>query len=141
MKKLSAKVLLMNATKKRFETIDEYIEAFPKDVQSILEKMRQTIRRATPEAEEAISYQIPGFKLNGNLVWFAAFKNHIGFYLMKTGIQAFKKELSAYKGAKGSIQFPMEKPIPYDLVKKIVRFRRKENLEKKRVREFVAKEL
>ena len=132
MKKLSAKVLLMNATKKRFETIDEYIEAFPKDVQSILEKMRQTIRRATPEAEEAISYQIPGFKLNGNLVWFAAFKNHIGFYLMKTGIQAFKKELSAYKGAKGSIQFPMEKPIPYDLVKKIVRFRRKQNLEKKR---------
>src|SRR2546430_15713218 len=141
MKKLSAKVLLMNATKKRFETIDEYIETFPKDVQSILEKMRQTIRRAAPEAEEAISYQIPGFKLNGNLVWFAAFKNHIGFYPMKTGIQAFKKELSAYKGAKGSIQFPMEKPIPYDLVKKIVRFRRKENLEKKRVREFVAKEL
>ncbi len=132
MKKLSAKVLLMNATKKRFETIDEYIETFPKDVQSILEKMRQTIRRVAPEAEEAISYQIPGFKLNGNLVWFAAFKNHIGFYPMKTGIQAFKKELSAYKGAKGSVQFPMEKPIPYDLVKKIVRFRRKENLEKKR---------
>ena len=132
MKKLSAKVLLMNATKKRFETIDEYIEAFPKDVQSILEKMRQTIRRATPEAEEAISYQIPGFKLNGNLVWFAAFKNHIGFYLMKTGIQAFKKELSAYKGAKGSVQFPLDKPIPYDLVKKIVMFRRRENLGNKK---------
>ena len=132
MKKLSAKVLLMNATKKRFETIDEYIEAFPKDVQSILEKMRQTIRRATPEAEEAISYQIPGFKLNGNLVWFAAFKNHIGFYPMKTGIQAFKKELSAYKGAKGSVQFPLDKPIPYDLVKKIVMFRRRENLGNKK---------
>ena len=131
----------MNATKKQFETIDEYIETFPKDVQSILEKMRQTIRRAAPEAEEAISYQIPVFKLNGNLVWFAAFKNHIGFYPMITAIQAFKKELSRYKGAKGSVQFPMEKPIPYDLVKKIVRFRRKENLEKKRVREFVAKEL
>ena len=122
----------MNATKKRFETIDEYIETFPKDVQSILEKMRWTIRKTAPEAEEAISYQIPGFKLNGYLVWFAAFKNHIGFYPMKTGIQAFKKELSAYKGAKGSVQFPMEKPIPYDLVKKIVMFRRKENLEKKR---------
>jgi len=94
--------------------------------------MRQTIRRAAPEAEEAISYQIPAFKLNGNLVWFAAFKNHIGFYPMITGIQAFKKELSPYKGAKGSVQFPMEKPIPYDLVKKIVLFRRKENLEKKR---------
>jgi len=141
MKKLSAKVLLMNATKKRFETIDEYIETFPKDVQSILKKMRQTIRRAAPEAEEAISYQIPGFKLNGNLVWFAAFKNHIGFYPMKTGIQAFKKELSAYKGAKRSVQFPMEKTIRYDLVKKIVMFRRKENLEKKRQRESAAKGL
>ena len=118
--------------KKQFETIDDYIKTFPKDVQSILEKMRQTIRRAAPEAEEAISYQIPAFKLNGNLVWFAAFKNHIGFYPMITGIQAFKKELSPYKGAKGSVQFPMEKPIPYDLVKKIVLFRRKENLEKKR---------
>ena len=122
MKKLSAKVLLMNATKKRFGTIDEYIETFPKDVQSILEKMRQTIRRAAPEAEEAISYQIPAFKLNGNLVWFAAFKNHIGFYPMITGIRAFKKELSPYKGAKGSVQFPLEKPIPYDLVKKIVTY-------------------
>ena len=122
----------MNATKKQFRTIDEYIETFPKDVQSILERMRQTIRRAAPEAEEEISYQIPAFKLNGNLVWFAAFKNHIGFYPMTTGIRAFKKELSPYKRAKGSVQFPLEKPIPYDLVKKIVRFRRKENLEKKR---------
>ncbi|TLX97390.1 MAG: hypothetical protein E6K90_10375 [Thaumarchaeota archaeon] len=122
----------MNLTEKQFETIDEYIQTFPEEVQSILEKMRQTIRRAAPEAEEAISYQIPAFKLNGNLVWFAAFKNHIGFYPMITGIQAFKKELSPYKGAKGSVQFPMEKPIPYDLVKKIVLFRRKENLEKKR---------
>jgi len=122
----------VNLTEKQFETIDEYIQTFPEEVQSILEKMRQTIRRAAPEAEEAISYQIPAFKLNGNLVWFAAFKNHIGFYPMITGIQAFKKELSPYKGAKGSVQFPMEKPIPYDLVKKIVLFRRKENLEKKR---------
>jgi uncharacterized protein YdhG (YjbR/CyaY superfamily) len=122
----------MNATKKQFKTIDEYIKTFPEDVQSILEKMRQTIRKAAPQAEEAISYQIPTFKLNGNLVYFAAFKNHIGFYPTSTGIEAFKKELSPYEGAKGSVQFPIEKPIPYDLVKKIVIFRRKENLEKKR---------
>jgi uncharacterized protein YdhG (YjbR/CyaY superfamily) len=122
----------MNATKKQFKTIDEYIETFPEDVQSILEKMRQTIRKAVPEAEEAISYQIPTFKLNGNLVHFAAFKNHIGFYPTSTGTEAFKKELSLYKGSKGSVQFPIEKPIPYDLVKKIVIFRRKENLAKKR---------
>jgi uncharacterized protein YdhG (YjbR/CyaY superfamily) len=122
----------MDATRKQFKTIDEYIKTFPEDVQSILEKMRQTIRKAAPEAEEAISYQIPTFKLNGNLIHFAAFKNHIGFYPTSTGIEAFKKELSPYAGAKGSVQFPIEKPIPYDLVKKIVIFRRKENLEKKR---------
>ena len=122
----------MDATKEQFKTIDEYIKTFPEDVQSILEKMRQTIRKAAPEAEEAISYQIPTFKLNGNLVHFAAFKNHIGFYPTSSGIEAFKKELSPYKGAKGSVQFPIEKPIPYDLVKKIVIFRMKENLEKKK---------
>jgi uncharacterized protein YdhG (YjbR/CyaY superfamily) len=121
----------MNATRKQFKTIDEYINTFPEDVQSILGKMRQTIRKAAPEAEEAISYQIPTFKLNGNLVHFAAFKTHIGFYPTPTGIEAFKKELSPYEGAKGSVQFPIEKPIPYDLVKKIVIFRRKENLEKR----------
>src|SRR5713226_2017219 len=115
---------------KKFKTIDEYIKAFPEDVQSILDKMRQTIRKAAPEAEEAISYQIPTFKLKGNLVHFAAFKNHIGFYPTSTGIESFKKELSSYEGAKGSVQFPLEKPIPYELVKRIVAFRRKENLEK-----------
>ena len=122
----------MNATKKQFKTIDEYIKTFPEDVQSILEKMRQTIRKAAPEAEEAISYQIPTFKLKGNLVYFAAFKNHIGFYPTSSAIEAFKKELAPYKGAKGSVRFPMVKPIPYDLVKKIVMFRRKENLAKKK---------
>jgi len=122
----------MNATKKRFKTIDEYIKTFPEDVQSILEKMRRTVRTAAPEAEEAISYQIPTFKLNGNLVHFAAFKKHIGFYPTSSGTEAFKKELSSYKGAKGSVQFPLEKPIPYDLVKRIVIFRRKENLQKKK---------
>jgi len=113
---------------KKFKTMDEYIKTFPKDVQSILEKMRQTIRKAAPEAVEAISYQMPTFKLNGkNLVHFAAFKNHIGFYPIPSGIEAFKKALSPYKQGKGSVQFPIDKPIPYDLVKKIVIFRVKEN--------------
>jgi uncharacterized protein YdhG (YjbR/CyaY superfamily) len=114
-----------------FKTMDEYISTFPEDVQSILQEMRQTIRRAAPEAMEAISYQIPTFKLNGNLVHFAAFKNHIGFYPTSSGIEAFKRELTPYKGAKGSVQFPLDKPVPFDLVGRIVRFRVKENLKKK----------
>ncbi|MFI5449458.1 MAG: iron chaperone [Candidatus Bathyarchaeia archaeon] len=118
-------------SRERFKTIDEYIKTFPTDVQSILERMRQTIRKAAPEAVEAISYGIPTFKLNGSLVHFAAFKKHIGFYPTSSGIRAFKKELSSYKWSKGSVQFPKDKPIPYDLVKKIVRFRVKENLKKK----------
>ncbi len=118
---------------KQFKTIDEYIKTFPEDVQSILEKMRQTIRQTAPEAVEAISYQMPTFKLNGkNLVHFASYKNHIGFYQTSSGIEAFKKELSPYKGAKGSVQFPLKEPIPYDLVKKIIMFRVKEELEKER---------
>ena len=113
--------------KKQFETIDKYIESYPEKVQSVLEKMRQTIRKAAPEAIEAISYQMPTFKLNGkNLVHFAAFKNHIGFYPIPSGIKAFKKELSQYKVGKGSVQFPLDKPVPYDLVRKIVVFRMKE---------------
>ena len=114
--------------KKRFSTIDEYIGIFPYDVQRILKKMRRTIRDAAPESLEAISYQIPTFKLHGNLVHFAAFKKHIGFYPTSSGIDAFKKELSPYPGRKGSVQFPIDKPIPYDLVKKITLFRVKENL-------------
>ena len=116
----------------QFRTMDEYIGTYPKNVQDILQKLRQTIGKAAPKAEEAISYQIPTFKLNGNLVHFAAFKNHIGFYPTSTGIRAFKKELSRYKGAKGSVQFPLGKPVPYDLVRKIVIFRVMENLEKKK---------
>ena len=111
-------------------TIDEYIATFPKDVQTILQKIRATIRKAAPQAEEAISYQMPTFKLNGNLVHFAAFKSHIGFYPVPSGIEKFKKELSAYKGAKGSVQFPLDQPIPYGLIGRIVKFRVKENLEK-----------
>ena len=113
---------------KKFETIDEYITIFPKNVQDILEKLRKVIRKSAPEAEETISYGMPTFKLNGNLVHFAAYKNHIGFYPTPSGIEAFKKELSQYKGAKGSVQFPIDKPIPLDLVEKIVIFRVKENL-------------
>jgi len=115
--------------RKQFKTIDEYIEAFPTNVQNILEKMRKTIRKGAPEAIEVISYQMPTFKLNGkNLVHFAAFKNHIGFYPIPTGIEAFKEELSQYKQGKGSVQFPIDKPIPYDLVEKVVKYRVKENL-------------
>jgi uncharacterized protein YdhG (YjbR/CyaY superfamily) len=115
--------------KKKFQTVDEYIKTFPEDVQIILEKIRQTIRKAAPEAVEAISYGIPTFKLNGRyLVYFAAWKNHIGFYPMPSGAKAFKKELSVYKQGKGSIQFPLDRPIPYDLVYKIVSFRIKDNL-------------
>lgn len=113
---------------KKFETMDEYIKTFPKGVRSILEKMRQTIQKAAPEAVEAISYQMPTFKLNGkNLVHFTPFKNHIGFYPIPSGIEAFKKELGPYKQGKGSVQFPIDKAVPYDLVRKIVIFRAKEN--------------
>ncbi len=117
---------------KKITTIDEYIKTFPKEIQANLEKMRQTIRKAAPEAEEAISYRMPAFKLNGYLVFFAAFKHHIGFYPTPSAILKFKKELSPYKFAKGSIQFPLDKPIPFNLVKKIVAFRVAENLKKKR---------
>ncbi len=113
-----------------FKTIDEYIYSFPKDIQAILEKTRKTIRNAAPEAEEAISYQMPTFKLNGNLVYFAAYKNHIGFYPIPSGIEAFKDELAPYIAGKGTLRFPLDKPIPYDLIKKIVIFRVKENMAK-----------
>ena len=111
-------------------TIDEYIAGFPPGVQEILEKIRMTIREAAPDAEETIKYQIPTFTLKGNLVHFAAFKKHIGFYPEPTGMEAFKDELSVYEGAKGSVQFPLDQPIPYDLISRIVAFRVKENLER-----------
>ena len=112
------------------KTIDEYIAGFPQDVQVILEKIRRTVREAAPDAEEAIKYQMPTFRLKGNLVHFAAFKNHIGFYPVPTGIEAFKDELSVYEGGKGSVRFPLDRPIPYDLISRIVQFRVKENLKK-----------
>ena len=111
-------------------TIDEYIAGFPQEVQGILEQIRRTIHEAAPEATEAISYQMPTFKLYGNLVHFAAFQHHIGFYPVPSGIEKFKTELSVYKQGKGSVQFPLDQPIPYDLIRRIVEFRVEENLEK-----------
>lgn len=118
--------------KKVFKTIDEYISTFPKNIQSILQMLRQVIRESAPGAEEAIRYQMPTFRLNGNLVHFAAFKNHIGFYPTPSAIEAFKEKLFTYKTSKGAVQFPMNEPIPFDLVKRMVRFRVKENLSKKK---------
>lgn len=112
------------------KNIDEYIAGFPKDVQSILERIRKTIEKAAPDAEEAIKYQMPTFTLQGNLVHFAAYKNHIGLYPTPNAILKFKKELSGYQSAKGSVQFPLNEPMPFDLITKIVKFRVKENLEK-----------
>jgi uncharacterized protein YdhG (YjbR/CyaY superfamily) len=118
-------------SKKQFETIDEYKKTFPKDVQSILERMRQTIRRAAPEAEETISYQIPTFKLKGSSIeHFAAFKKHIGLY--PPAPREFKNEASKYEGPKGNLKFPTDEPIPYDLVTRIVLFRKKAVLENKK---------
>lgn len=112
------------------KTMDEFIANSPKEAQPALRKIRALVRKAAPGAEEAINYGIPTFKLNGNLVHFAGFKSHIGFYPTPTGIEKFKKELSAYETAKGSVKFPLDAPIPYNLIERIVRFRVKENLEK-----------
>lgn len=112
-------------------TIDEYIAGFPPDVQVILQKVRQTIRKAAPGAEETIKYRMPTFTLNGkNLVHFAGHQHHIGFYPTPSGIQQFKEELSAYENSKGSVQFPLDRPIPYTLIGRITRFRLKENRER-----------
>ncbi len=113
-----------------YKTIDEYISTFPPDIQQVLQKMRQAIKEAAPEAKEVISYGMPAFKLNRVLVYFAAHQNHIGFYPTASGIEAFKKELSAYKWSKGAVQFPLDKPVPLDLVARIVKFRVEESLKK-----------
>jgi uncharacterized protein YdhG (YjbR/CyaY superfamily) len=114
------------------DSIDAYIAGFPEDVQGILERIRGIVRDAAPDAEEAIKYQIPTFVLNGNLVHFAAFQKHIGLYPTPSGIEHFKDDLSAYNSAKGSVQFPLDSPIPYTLIRKIVKFRVNENREKAR---------
>ena len=112
------------------KNVDEYILAFPKEVQRLLEELRATIKKAAPGAEEVISYQMPAFKFHGMLVYFAGYKNHIGFYPTPSGIEAFRKELSVYKGAKGSVQFPINSPLPSNLISKIVKYRVRENLER-----------
>jgi len=118
-------------SKNQPETMDEYIKAFPKDVQSVLEKIRQSIRKAVPEAEETISYRMPSFKLKGRiLVYFAAFRKHIGFY--PPAPREFKKEVSKYEGPKGNLKFPTDEPIPYDLITRIVLFRKKAILDRKK---------
>jgi uncharacterized protein YdhG (YjbR/CyaY superfamily) len=108
-------------------TIDDYIAGFPEHVQALLQEVRRVIREAAPQAEEAIKYRIPTFIQGGNLVHFAAFEKHIGFYPTPSGIEQFQESLSAYKKAKGSVQFPLDAPIPYDLIRQIVRFRVVEN--------------
>ena len=120
----------MDTEKTAPTTIDAYIAGFPPDVQNILQKIRQTIHKAVPEAQEKISYGMPTFTLKGNLVHFGAFKTHIGFYPTPSGIENFKDELAVYKGAKGSVQFPLDEPLPLDLVRRIVEFRVEENLAK-----------
>ncbi len=120
----------MNKETVKPNTIDEYIQQFSSEIQEILITIREVIREAAPEAKEKISYQMPAFELNGILVYFAAQKKHIGFYPTASGIEAFKEKLSEYKGAKGSVQFPYNKPIPYDLIRSIVKYRVEENMSK-----------
>ena len=114
--------------------MEGYIAGFPEQIRKKLEEMRTIIRKAVPGAEETINYGVPTFKLNGNLVHFGGFKNHIGFYPAPSGIEAFKKELSVYEGAKGSVKFPVDKPLPASLITKIVKFRVKENEAKKKAK-------
>jgi len=120
----------MGANQTAPKNIDEYIAGFPHDVQEILEKIRMTIRKAAPDAEEKISYQMPAFTLKGNLVSFAAYKKHIGLYPAPAGTKKFNEELSVYRAAKSSVRFPLDRPIPFDLISQIVKLRMKENLER-----------
>jgi uncharacterized protein YdhG (YjbR/CyaY superfamily) len=120
----------MNAGQEGPKSIDEYIAGFPQDVQEKLQQIRMTIRRAAPDAQEKISYRMPTFYLKGNLVHFAAFKKHIGFFPTSTGIAKFQRELGAYTTSKGTAQFPLDEPIPFDLITEIVKFRVQENLER-----------
>lgn len=113
---------------KQYKTIDEYINSYPEEVRYMLQKIRETIQKAAPTATETISYGIPTFKLNGNLVHFGGFKTHIGFYPAPSGIQEFKIELAPYIAGKGTIQFPLDKPMPFDLITKIVKYRVKQSI-------------
>ena len=117
-----------------FNSIDAYIASFPEEIQKILQELRETIQRAAPDATEKISYQMPTFALKGNLIHFAAFKHHIGLYPSPHGVDAFQAELARYKGAKGSIRFPIDEPLPLGLIRKIVAFRVAENLQKAEIK-------
>jgi uncharacterized protein YdhG (YjbR/CyaY superfamily) len=125
---------IMEGNRITAESIDDYILKFPPEIQGTLNLLRKVIRESAPDAEEKISYQMPTFALHGNLVHFAAYKNHIGFYPAPRGIEAFKDELSEYKGAKGSVQFPIGKPLPYELISRIVKFRVAENIKQAEVK-------
>lgn len=118
------------------KNVDEYIEQFPPEVQASLQKLRGAIKAAAPKAEESISYMMPAYKYHGVLVYFGAFKNHIGFFPTGSGIEAFKKELSVYKGSKGTVQFPLDKPLPLKLIQQIVKFRVQVNLEKEQMKKI-----
>jgi uncharacterized protein YdhG (YjbR/CyaY superfamily) len=120
----------MNDIPTTYQSIDDYITGFPDNVQAILRQIRQLVRDLAPEAEESISYQMPTFKLHGPLVYFGAYKSHIGFYPTPSGTEKFQEELAPYKSGKGSIRFPIDQPIPFDLIAEIVKFRVQENLEK-----------
>lgn len=121
-------------TAKKFKTVDEYLDTFPPPVKKLLQQLRTAIQNAAPEAKELISYNMPAIKGNGILVYYAAAKNHIGFYPTPSAIEAFKKELSAYKSGKGSVQFPPDEPLPLALIAKIVGFRVSEDLEKAKLK-------
>lgn len=114
----------------KFKTVDQYLGTLSEPARTVMEKMRETIKTAAPGAEEVISYNIPAFRWNGMLVWYAAYKRHIGLYPRGSGIEVFKKELGDYKTSKGAVQFPIDEPLPVGLIKKIVRYRVKENGDK-----------
>ena len=118
----------------KFQTVEEYIATFPPKTKKFLKDIRTTIKQAAPQAEEAISYNMPAFKLHGMLVWYAGYKEHIGLYPKTTVIQAFKKDLEGYKQSKGTIQFPLDQPLPLDLITRIVKYRIKENLEAAKIK-------
>jgi uncharacterized protein YdhG (YjbR/CyaY superfamily) len=126
---------LKKIIKMKAKDVDEYIKGFPVEIQPILEKIRVTVKKAAPLAKEVISYGMPAYKMNGILLWYAAHSKHIGFYPKASGIEAFKPELAIYKGAKGSVQFPLDKPMPLGLITKIVKFRVNENLQRKKPKE------
>lgn len=115
---------------KKYDNIDEYIEACPEEIHGLLQEIRRTIQGAAPEANEKIAYGIPTFTFHGNLVHFGGFKDHIGFFPTASGVEAFKEELGDYAVSKGTVRFPLDKPLPLDLVRKIVKFRTKQNLDR-----------